>query len=282
MSEHLKRQYARLKKIAPKELGGSAVADLIREMVLHARNMLAGYELIHFTSLVPDKRYIGYRATTESRPINTDLYIQEAGEFTRLIEAFLHGMPEASAYEITKITYSIALSIFAAHDVNQVGRKASATFFEILIGHIVARLLDVAPRKKVRMPESEAELPTDYVFELGAGRRKVHLPIKTSTRERAVQAWVHQLVLDRIFGNGVYTGIFVVCGETKRDSRTGEIIEICVPQQLQMFQSRVAQLSRVYYLDPPKAYMELAKKFPRVEVRSFGEAFRDLRGLLET
>ncbi|MEO7144592.1 MAG: hypothetical protein ABI165_13930 [Bryobacteraceae bacterium] len=177
--------------------------------------------------------------------MNVDLYIHDHDEFARQLESFMDGMPNAAPEDITKTAYTIALSVFAAHDVNQVGRKASATFFEILIGHMIARAVGISPRKRVRMPESNTELPTDYVFDPGRKSRKVHLPIKTSTRERAVQAWVHQLVLDRIFGTGVYRGILVVSGETKRNTKTGEIVEICVPQQLQMFQSRVAELSRV-------------------------------------
>ena len=179
-----------------------------------------------------------------------------------------------------RAAYTIAYSVFAANDVYEVGRKASATFFEILIGHMVARALGVSPRKKVHIPESEADLPTDYVFDPGRNSRKMHLPIKTSTRERAVQAWVHQLVLERIFGAGAYKGVLVVSAETKRDSRTGEVIEICVPKQLQMFQSRVAEISRIYYLDPPQVYLNLAGHFPRVEVKSFGEAFGELGELL--
>jgi hypothetical protein len=110
----------------------------------------------------------------------------------------------------------------------------------------------------------------------------LHLPIKTSTRERAVQAWVHQLALDRIIGTGTYKGVLVVSGETKRNARTGVVTEICVPRQLQMFQSRVAELSRVYYLDPPQPYLALSTASPRVEVKSFGEIFMDLRELLKS
>jgi hypothetical protein len=95
-----------------------------------------------------------------------------------------------------------------------------------------------------------------------------------------VQAWVHQLVLERIFGTGVYRGVLVVASETKRNSRTGEVIEICVPRQLQMFQARVTEISRIYYLDPPRAYLELSNAFPRVDVRPFGEALGELQELL--
>jgi hypothetical protein len=96
-----------------------------------------------------------------------------------------------------------------------------------------------------------------------------------------VQAWVHQLVLERIFGAGQYRGVLVVASETKRDTRTGEVIEICVPRQLQLFQARVAEMSRVYYLDPPRVYLDLANVYPRVEVRTFGQALSELPQLLD-
>lgn len=179
-----------------------------------------------------------------------------------------------------RATYTIAYSVFAANDVHKVGRKASATFFENLIGHIVARCIRFPPRTKVRMPETGADLPTDFVFDPGERSRKLHLPIKTSTRERIVQAWVHQLLLARIFGDGVYRGVLVVGSETKRDTRTGEVIEICIPGQLQLFQSRVTELTRIYYLDPPRPYLELANAFPRVDVKPFGEALAELPQLL--
>ena len=87
--------------------------------------------------------------------------------------------------------------------------------------------------------------------------------------------------MERIFGAGSYKGVLVVASETKRDSKTGEVIEICVPRQLQMFQSRVAEISRVYYLDPPQAYLDLANQFPRIDVRPFGVALVDLPQLLD-
>jgi hypothetical protein len=208
------------------------------------------------------------------------LYISKDAEFEYGLRVFLRGFNQAGPEEIVRTTYSIAFSVLAAHDITEVGRKASATFFEILIGHIAARRLGRAPRKKVVIPESGAFLPTDYVFDPGKGKRKIHLPIKTSTRERAVQAWVHQLVLERIFGADEYLGVLVVATETKRNAKTDEVIEICVPGQLQMFQSRVAKMTRVDYLDPPQAYLDLARAHPRVDVRRFGEAWSEIEELL--
>jgi len=275
-------QYRELKALARGEVAGEAIGRLILQMASHAREMLERSDRVELHSLVAEKSYFAFRANVQSRAVNHGLYADEAAEFRRLLRAFGSGFRGTSEIEIVKAAYTIAYSVFAAHDVYSVGRKASATFFEILIGHIIGRALGVSPRRKVRVPESGAELPTDYVFDPGPGSRKIHLPIKTSTRERAVQAWVHQLVLERIFGTGQYRGILVVAAETKQDSRTGEVIEICVPKQLQMFQSRVAEITRIYYLDPPQPYLALANEFPRVEVRSFGSVLADLQELLRT
>jgi hypothetical protein len=276
----LAQQYARLKATPPTNLGGEAVATLLSEMALRARHILAATERVPLFSPTPGKTYLSFRGDEQSRPINSALYAEDELEFEQLLAAFLGGFRQSSRDEIVRATYSIAFGVFTAHDVNGIGRKRSATFFENLIGHIVARRIGLPPRNKVRTPETGADLPTDFVFDPGERSRKLHLPIKISTRERAVQAWVHQLVLARIFGDGVYRGVLVVGTETKRDTRTGEVIEICIPGQLQLFQSRVTEMARVYYLDPPQAYLNLAHAFPRVEVKPFGDALAELPQLL--
>jgi hypothetical protein len=277
--QDLNRQYSRLKATSLENLGGAATATLISEMAVHARQILRRSERVSLNSQT-GKNYFSFRGADQSRPVNLDLYVESSREFGQLLDSFGEGFVGDSPENIVRATYSIAYSVFAAHDVHGVGRKASATFFEILIGHIVARTIGVSPRNKVRIPESGADLPTDYIFDPGDQSRKIHLPIKTSTRERAVQAWVHQLVLERIFGAGMYRGILVVASETKRNTRTRDVIEICVPRQLQMFQARVTEISRIYYLDPPRVYLELAHAFPRVDVKPFGEALGELRELL--
>jgi hypothetical protein len=278
---HLKQQYQALKKLAAKDLRSKQVADLVLEMAKQARRILATCELADLSSpRVPGKSYFGFSGGKESRPVNADLYIHSQDDFEGMADSLLGTMSGFGPRDITRITYTIATSVFAAHDVSDVGRKASATFFEILIAHLVARVIEVSPRKKVKLPETGAELTTDYVFDPGKKRKKIHLPLKTSTRERAVQAWVHQLILDRIFGDDVYRGVLVISGETKLNSKTREVIEICVPQTWQTFQARVAKLSRVYYLDPPDQYLALRTSDPRIDVRPFGEAFTDLKDLL--
>jgi len=284
MLDQLNRLYKQLKATSVGSLAQAAVANLISDMATCSRDILRRVERVPLTSAT-GKNYFSFRGTEQSRPINLALYEDHQREFGRLLRGFREGFRGAERDTITRATYSIAYSVFAAHDAHQVGRKTSATFFEILIGHIVARAIGVSPRNKVLLPESPrdnpAYLPTDYLFDPGPRSLKIHLPIKTSTRERAVQAWVHQLVLERIFGVGQYRGVLVVASETKRNSRTGDVIEICVPRQLQMFQARVAEMSRVYYLDPPRVYLELANDTPRIDVKPFGDAPNDLPRLLD-
>jgi len=252
-------------------------------MALRARQILRRAERVELNS-VTGKTYFSFRGAAQSRPVNVALYENNERDFADMLRSFREGLPNDDVEAATRTTYSIAYSVFSAHDVHEVGRKASATFFEILIGHIVSRALGIPPRKKVLLPESSPDdptyLPTDYLFDPSPRSRKIHLPIKTSTRERAVQAWVHQLVLERIFSAGRYRGVLVVASETKRDTRTGEVIEICVPRQLQMFQARVTEMSRLYYLDPPRAYLELTDGDPRIEVKRFGHALSELPRLL--
>lgn len=117
------------------------------------------------------------------------------------------------------------------------------------------------------------ELPTDFIFDLGPNKAKFHVPVKTSTRERVIQVWAHQRVLDGIFGTGRILGVLVCLGETKTASREREVTEICLPWQWRLYQMFIAQLRRVYYLDLPSAYAALSDVFPPITVKEFGEFF---------
>jgi hypothetical protein len=89
----------------------------------------------------------------------------------------------------------------------------------------------------------EATLPTDYVFDLGPNRAKFHVPVKTSTRERMIQVWAHQRVLDGVCGTGRFLGIPIILAETKTGRKKREVIEICLPDQWRIYQMHIAQLN---------------------------------------
>ena len=278
----LESGYRHLKRIGAKDLKGEEVASTLQAMATEGWSQLwTKCLLIEQTSLVPGKSYVAFSLGEKvSRPVNSVLFVRDPAAL-QLAEQFIRSPLTLNATEATRAVYTIARSVIAANDVFEVGRKASATFYEILIGHMVAAAIGMNPTKRVRMPENpNVALPTDYVFDLGSGQPKIHLPVKTSTRERIVQAWVHQLVLERIFGANVFRGLLVVIGETKRNTKTNAVIEICTPKQLQLIQARIAKMDRVYYLDPPAPYLALRTAVPaRIEVRPFGEFFSEVKTL---
>lgn len=282
MPETRAAAYNRLKQLAATDLKSPAVGQTLFEMAEEGWTFLSSKcRSLRMKSHVPQKQYVAFAYEERvSRPINSGLYIRSKPALA-LAEHFIKSPTALSASKATRAAYTVALSVLATNDLLEIGRKASATFFEVLIGHMVATAIGVNPRTKVPMPENpNVLLPTDYVFDMGADEPKLHLPIKTSTRERIVQAWVHQLVLERIFGTNVYRGMLVVIGETKRNTRTDAVVEICIPGQLKLFQSRIAKLDRIYYLDPPAPYLGLSKAKPvPVHVRPFREFFTEVKTL---
>jgi hypothetical protein len=144
-------------------------------------------------------------------------------------------------------------------------KKGPATFFECLIGHIFASELKTNPEKKavLNVEGQNVRLTMDFLFH-SENRRKVHLSVKMSTRERVVQAWAHQHILNSAFGIGSYLGIMVLFSETKLDSQSREVIEICVPDQWLIYQTLLAKIDRIYYFDCPSRYRELTARYPKL------------------
>ena len=102
-----------------------------------------------------------------------------------------------------------------------------------------------------------------------------------STRERVVQAWAHQRMLDVAFRHNGYTGVLVVFSETKLGSRSHEVVEICVPDQWLAYQSLLAPMKRIFYFDAPQRYEALAAQYPDLIVLpSFSEFRREMAILL--
>jgi len=126
----------------------------------------------------------------------------------------------------------------------------------------------------------KATLPTDYLFDLGANQCRVHLPIKLSTRERVVQVWAHQRVLEGVYGFGRFRGILVVGCETILYSDPLRVSEICLPEQWILYQMFIAQLSRVYYLDVPVRYAKLSEVYPYIQVRPLSAFFGEKKNLI--
>ena len=246
---------------------------------------------IPLASDVTSKQYIAFCcAGKQSRPINKNLF-PSIDEGTQAAKDFLQALRSLSFQgttpeSLTKGCYALAIMFCASIDLLKNGdQKTPGTFFEYLIGHCYARRLDTNPRKRVKVlslsepgassqgAASDPELPTDFIFDLGAGKPKFHLPVKTSTRERVVQVWAHQRVLDGVYGMGRFWGTLVALAETNWQSRTNKVSEVCLPLQWKVYQLFIAQLKRVYYLDVPSKYADLNNDFPPLHVKEFGHFF---------
>jgi hypothetical protein len=156
-------------------------------------------------------------------------------------------------------------------------KKGPATYFECLVGHVFARELGINPEKRalLTVQGQRVRLTMDFLFN-AAGGVKVHLPVKMSTRERVVQAWAHQRILDGAYGVGVYKGIMVLFSETKLDSRSHEVVEICVPDQWLIYQTLLSRIERIYYFDMPERYKTLSREYAEViTIRPFGDFFSE-------
>jgi hypothetical protein len=289
----LDMQFAGYKKLRTpnnlKQIHTEHYASLIADLCLTSRILIEKEcEELPLKSLVSGKEYFAYRRTTTSstnlqtvrtsRPINKALYIRNNEEFASLIECFLQSNYEIlSADTITQLLYTIAMSFCVANDVHKTGdKKTPATFFELFVAHLFARQFQAFPRKKIKVPSVEnqnAELPTDIIFDLGMGKVKFHVPVKLSTRERVIQAWAHQRVLEGLWGTAEFKGLLIVLTETKLNLDKLEVVEICLPLQWAVYQRYIAHLDRVYYLDIPERYADLASTNPRIDVKPLGVFF---------
>jgi hypothetical protein len=261
------------------DLKHEAVGEALTSLYETCLEVLATFERVDLTTRLAGKKYFAFESSAGkiSRAVNKANYHPRVKEWTKLLAALkkqdFSGLDED---RITKTIYSVAISFCAVIDLTRSrDQKTPGTFFEYLIGHLFASRLGVNPTTRLPVLNLgiDTTLPTDYVFDLGNEEPKFHLPIKTSTRERIVQVWAHQRVLDGVYGTGRFLGTPVVLAETKTDTSKREVVEICLPAQWRIYQMHIAQLKRIYYLDVPVAYAKLKDVFPPLYVAPFGRFF---------
>jgi hypothetical protein len=233
-------------------------------------------------SVVGGKTYFAFKRDARiSRAVNAGLFIDAEGEMSDLLNKLRAnpGLDWLSAENCNRFLYTMAISFCAMCDVTSDNdQKTPGTFFEMFVGHLLSLTFGVKPRKQVEVLTVEDErstLPTDFIFDLGPKQLKFHVPVKTSTRERVIQVWAHQRMLNGVYGEGRFKGILVALAETKLDRGKLEVVEICLPDQWAVYQRFVARMDRVYYLDLPAKYAALAKQFPYIPVKTLGEFFKE-------
>ena len=235
---------------------------------------------IDLRSQILGKEYISFALDNVlSRPANLGYFIPAANDLV----GYWHNWASDGSLDSDRLTqtlYTVALAPCLAFDLfNRNDKKRPATYFECVVGHIFAKSLGVNPTKNATLQVSgrSVQMTMDFLFEMEGNVPNIHLPVKTSTRERVVQAWSHQRLLDSAYRPGSYKGILVAFSETKLDIGKREVVEICVPDQWLAYQTLLAKMERIYYFDLPVRYQELTDEFPSViAIRPFHEFFTEL------
>jgi hypothetical protein len=266
--ERIKQAYALVRQRCQAEWNsreaGSALWDLAVRSLEFLTNRCSTVSLV---SRVPGKRYVSYARRSQgsvvSRPVNTQLFLPAIEELSGYWEAWSRGDRLPSRTKLAKMCYTMALAPCLAMELfDRQNKKGPATYFECFVGHVFARALGTQPARSATLPVAgrSVQMTMDFLFEMETGAN-VHLAAKMSTRERVVQAWAHQRMLDSACGQGAYIGIMALFCETKLDSRSHEVVEICVPDQWLAYQTFLSRMERIYYFDTPYRYRALTTEF---------------------
>ena len=277
-SSPLTDPYLSLKQAAVRNLGGPKTAAAINALVTTSLLFLDGQcGQVELVSHVPGKNYISYALKSAprmiSRPVNEALFDPDP----KIISRQWADPSGLSENELARLSYTMGTADSVASDLfDRNNKKGPATYFEVLVGHIFARELGQNPTKQATLlvpPKTRVRLTMDFLFELPHGQFSVPLPVKMSTRERVVQAWAHQRLLDASFGEGKYRAILVIHSETKLGLAKRDVVEICVPDQWLAYQTFLSKMERIYYFDVPSRYAQLSKEFTVIQLRQFGDFF---------
>lgn len=203
----LRAEYAKVKQLCSADWKSTQAGDAILKLVTISLRFLGGQcQPIDLISKVPGKRYFTFKkGDVVARPANSQFFLGDRAAITKLWKQWLSD--RISPDDFAKLSYTVALAPCLAMEIfDRQNKKGPATYFECYIGHLFAKSLGVNPTKRVRLPVHGRDvlMTMDFLIDMGKNHRKVHLPVKMSTRERVVQAWAHQRLLDAAYGNGTY------------------------------------------------------------------------------
>lgn len=276
--------FKQLKLQVRRSLHGKSTVDCLEGICLASAAWLSRLERVPLVSKVAGKDYFAFQSKDRlSRAVNEKLYVCEAEDMAEFFSALRRrSFAGFDAITLTSRCYTAAIGFCCYKDCTSTGdQKTPGTFFEYFAAALFSQMSQLEPSTRIEVLNLDlrASLPTDYIFDYGPNLPKYHLPVKISTRERIIQVWAHQRVLDGVYGTGRFRGIPFIMSETKTDRRNKEVVEICLPVQWQIYQLHIAQLWRIYYCDPPAVYLGLTKLFPPIHVRSAGDLLLDFASL---
>lgn len=228
-----------------------------------------------------------------SRPVRDDLFITDYELFSLGFDEFREslrnidgGWSSFDSRRANKIIYTSVMSVACCFDLWKSGsRKTPGTFFEIFIAAALKWMIPDEIFSKhiplIDQLESDDEsvdpssVSTDIVIKSKYKNTSVVIPLKITTRERIVQPFAQQRILDSYFGKGVYFSFLACISETQQDKRKRKVNHICVPGTIRLYQKYLSSLSGMYYCDIPERYLErdLTDIIP---VRSMGDFLFDI------
>jgi hypothetical protein len=272
--------YKQLLKDGKKSFRSTDTAEAIDAIAAETEMFLSSLSVVPLPSKRTDKKYVAFESDGKiSGPVNEALFDSKWATWNQLRTEMASGKLTMSPEEITQAVYTAAIGFCAVADLlGTRSQKVRGTYFEYLIAFFFSWQAGVDPTRAtplLSLKEKGSNLPTDLTFDLGEDRPKFHVPVKTSTRERAIMLWAHQKLLDGAYGIERFLGLPVLLAETKTERSSREVIEICTPQQWRIYQTYIARLACIYYLDAPTVYLGLNECFPKLPVRPFGAFFYD-------
>lgn len=252
-------------------------------------------------------------AANLSRPFRPELFVSSIKDFRKLALSFddlLHSNDDTTGEDLTKLIYTCVTSVSLSYDLwKPKSRKTPGTFFEVLVGTIASLRypkFKISKHIPIIIPEvsssadavendsgevsvdieaDEADavsgnsVSTDLVITNPKNGRGAVIPLKITTRERIVQPFAHQRILDSAYP-GKFSSFIACISEVQRDDKTSSVKQICVPGTVALFQKHLSKASGLYYCDIPQRYAkdDFQKLIP---VRSFHRLFGDIDAWLK-
>lgn len=214
--------------------------------------------------IVPEKSYSVFVSSPRvSRPFLPSMFLHNPKEFSRRwneVAATMNpsrSVIEDEAAKVNIVLYTAINAFAICYDLwKPNSRKTPGTFLEVLMGSVLGTLIPTRLRGKfIAIPDQTERVATDISYLPEGGRPGLAFPAKITTRERIVQPIAHQRILDSVFGEGSFRSVLFCVSELQRD-KDNAVDEICVPGPLRLYQSHVARLTGIYYLDSPTRYLQ--------------------------
>ncbi|WP_207286439.1 hypothetical protein [Pseudomonas sp. FW300-N2A2] len=249
-----------------------------------------------------------------SRPVQPEMFHYNRRvfleEFNILMQSFQR-TPDQWTHEEKKrannVVYTGVMAIACCYDLWQRGsRKTPGTFFEIFMAGILKEVFaeyyfskhipltefldgeelgndaiteatneDIeGDSEEPELKDSVSSLSTDLVIKNVSSGKSLVIPFKITTRERIVQPFAHQRILDSAFGIGKFSSFIVCISETQQDKKNTKVNQVCVPGTVKLYQQHLAPVRGLYYCDIPQRYdaPDMQKLLP---VKTVGDFFVD-------